>query len=546
MNKDRIYSDLKRIVKVPSVSATYDEAKGADVLYEILSEIPYFAGHPKYLLKLPVKHDPLKRSNVAAFLPAEEPTADTVILMGHYDVMNAYVYDNLKDIAFDIEEITSRINELPLDEDSQKDFNSGEWIFGRGVADMKFGLAMSIEILRHYAENPGLLKGNLIFLGLCGEEANSEGMLAAVSFLNRIAKSQGLRYKALLAAESYSHDDEDPEGVHFVHIGATGKFIPMFFCVGAPSRGVNPFHGIDANLLSSEIYSRMHLNTDLCQSANGVTTPPPICLKAVDLKLTYSSTSSFFAASYYNLLTVDTDALEVMDLLRSIAVESFDAARDRIRRQANAFENKFGIRNRLALPETCVMTFSELMAGARANFSGDFDAFLGNLTKSWLNKEKLKLQDIAIRIVKTVYEHYPDKRPMIIISFIPPFYPDVYPDMADERVPALIGAVNEVMHHAKNNYGEDIRWKDYYMEISDLSFTHLDPEKNFDSLFENIVGANMTYSFPMEDLKKFDVPGIIFGVNGKDSHKNTERIERHYNFDVLPWLYLRLIENILG
>ena len=43
----------------------------------------------------------------------------------------------------------------------------------------------------------------------------------------------------------------------------------------------------------------------------------------------------------------------------------------------------------------------------------------------------------------------------------------------------------------------------------------------------------------------FDVPGIIFGVNGKDSHKNTERIDRHYNFDVLPLLYLRLIENIL-
>ncbi|MBR3212868.1 MAG: hypothetical protein IKF70_07195, partial [Firmicutes bacterium] len=202
-------------------------------------------------------------------------------------------------------------------------------------------------------------------------------------------------------------------------------------------------------------------------------------------------------------------------------------------------------RYKLNLPKPCVMTFSELLDGARKNFSGDFDAFLGNLIRGWLNNDKLKIQDAAIRTVKTIYEHYPEKKPMIIISFIPPFYPDTYPDTSDERVPALIGAVNEAMSFAKLHYEEDVRWKDYYMEISDLSYSHLDPEKNFDSMFENIVGANMAYSFPMGELKKFDVPGIIFGVNGKDSHKNTERIDRHYNFDVLPLLYLRLIENIL-
>ena len=545
MDKERIYQDLKRIVKVPSVSGTFDEARGGEEIFRIISEIPYFAAHPESVFRIPVEGDPFGRSSIAAFLESPEPSADTVILMGHYDVMSADSYGQLRDIAFDIEQLTSRMNELPLDKEAQKDYNSGEWIFGRGCADMKFGLAMSIEILRHYSEQPGLLNGNLLFAALCCEEANSEGMLAAVPFFNRFAEERGLRYKALIAAESYSHDDEDPENTHFVHIGATGKCTPMFFCVGEPSRGVSPFHGLDANLLTSEIYNHMHLNVDLCQSANGVTTPPPICLKAVDLKLTYSSMSSIYAASYYNLLTVDTDARETMDELKHIAEKSFDAALRHIRRQANAYENHFGTRYKLNLPKPCVMTFSELLDGARNNFSGDFDAFLGNLIRGWLNNDKLKIQDAAIRTVKTIYEHYPEKKPMIIISFIPPFYPDTYPDTSDERVTALIGAVNEVMSFAKLHYEEDVRWKDYYMEISDLSYSHLDPEKNFDSMFENIVGANMAYSFPMDELKEFDVPGIIFGVNGKDSHKNTERIDRHYNFDVLPLLYLRLIENIL-
>ena len=546
MDKERIYADLKRIVKVPSVSATPNEAKGGEALYAIISEIPFFSSHPEYLMKLPIEDDPLGRSNIIAFLPSMIPSPDTVIIMGHYDVMSTYSYEHLQDKAFDIEELTPRMNELLLDEDSQKDFNSGDWLFGRGTADMKFGLAMSIEILRHYADAPGLLRGNILFAGLCGEEANSEGMLSAVPFFNRFAETRGLRYKALLAAESYSHDDDDPEGVHFAHIGASGKFIPLFFCVGEPSRGVSPFHGMDANLLASQVYSRMHLNTDLCQSANGVTTPPPICLKAVDLKLTYSSSSPIYAASYYNLLTVDTDANEIMGKLKNIALESFEAATDHIRRQTNAYENRFGTHYKLSLPEPCVLTFSELLEGARKSSGKNFDAFLSNLIKGWRNNEKLKIQDIAIRTVKTIYEHYPDKRPMIVISFIPPFYPDSYPSTSDERVTELIGAVNEVMSYAKNNYGEDLRWKDYYMEISDLSYSHLDPGKNFDSLFGNIVGANLMYNFPMDDLKAFDVPGVILGVCGKDSHKNTERIEKHYNFDVLPYLYLRLIENILS
>lgn len=51
---------------------------------------------------------------------------------------------------------------------------------------------------------------------------------------------------------------------------------------------------------------------------------------------------------------------------------------------------------------------------------------------------------------------------------------------------------------------------------------------NFDDIFENLAGLNAVYDFPGKDLRKY-----------------TERLEKHYNFDVLPDLYLKFIEMFL-
>ena len=83
-----------------------------------------------------------------------------------------------------------RINELKLDEDTLKDFKSGEWIFGRGTADMKFGIALEMEILREFSENRDF-KGSLMFLAVPGEESNSEGMVAAVPFPIKASGGRG-------------------------------------------------------------------------------------------------------------------------------------------------------------------------------------------------------------------------------------------------------------------------------------------------------------------------------------------------------------------
>lgn len=544
IDKNRIYENMKRLVAVPGVSGTEEERKTAEELEKMLFEIPYFQTHRENVKLLPVKDDILNRSIVTAYLECCPQSRKVIILTGHYDVVDVEEFGHLQDIAYDVEAITKAVDQMPLDEDSRKDYESGEWIFGRGTADMKYGHALCLELLRHFSEEGGI-DGNLLYVAVCGEETNSEGMLRAVPFFNQFAEEKGIEYEALLLTECYMMEDQAGDQNRYIHIGASGKVMPMFFFVGEATHGGEPYLGIDPNLMATEVYRRLYLNDDFCQTSYGEITPPPVCLKNQDLKTTYSVSTPLYTASYYNIVTVALNPEETMKKLTGIAEESFRAALDFVEERSSAFEKRFGVKP-IRYPITpCVKTFHQLCEETKASYPGDFDRDVKEKIRKWL-EEGLELQDIAVKTVKHIYELSPEKRPMIIVSVIPPYYPDVYPDKEDEKVKRLIETVDRVIDYAQENYGETLKWKNYYMGISDLCYTGLDKDVSFDKLFENVVGVNQMYALPEEDLKRFSVPGIVLGGYGKDFHKHTERLHRHYNFDVLPDLYLQLIEKLLG
>jgi arginine utilization protein RocB len=109
-----------------------------------------------------------------------------------------------------------------------------------------------------------------------------------------------------------------------------------------------------------------------------------------------------------------------------------------------------------------------------------------------------------------------------------------------------MGCLDKVFETAKNEYGETMAIKDFY-GLSDLSYTDLDASMNFDGIFKNVVGNGAMYELPVEDMKRFHIPSsIVMGGYGKDFHKTTERLNMKYNFDVLPYLYIQLITDLLN
>ena len=147
IDKANIRRNLSRLMAAKSISGTAEEIQGAEVILDMLRELDYFKAHSENIFTVPVAGDPLGRYIVAALM-CGGAAGDTIILTGHYDVVDADEYAQLKDIAFDMDAITARIGELPMSEECRQDYESGDWLFGRGSADMKFGHALIIELLR--------------------------------------------------------------------------------------------------------------------------------------------------------------------------------------------------------------------------------------------------------------------------------------------------------------------------------------------------------------------------------------------------------------
>ena len=544
IDKANIRRNLSRLMAAKSISGTAEEIQGAEVILDMLRELDYFKAHSENIFTVPVAGDPLGRYIVAALMCGGGAAGDTVILTGHYDVVDTDEFAQLKDIAFDMDAITARIGELPMSEECRQDYESGDWLFGRGSADMKFGHALIIELLRHYGEDISALSGNLLYVAVCGEETNSEGMLTAAPFLNKLAAERNLHYRGLLLSECYLNDDMAHDPTRYIHYGATGKVMPLFFCAGKGCHADEPFVGLDANALNAAVYARLAMNTDYCEHMRGECTPPAVCLKMKDLKANYSVSIPMYAVSYYSLLTLDLDPEGITERLKTLAYDAFSAVLEKRRQDMRRYEQLMPRPIATRDFEPNVITYAELYAAVKAEQS-DIDARLASLART-LTEQKTELQDVSIELVRCLYEQYSDKRPTIIIAFIPPYYPDVYMDTADADAHKLLCAAENIIAYAEKEFGEKLALKDYYMGLSDMSYTGLSEEANHEALFNNLAGANITYSFPMQALKALHVPGIVLGGWGKDFHQSTERLNVPYSFGVVPALYIRIIDYIFN
>lgn len=538
---DKVYSTLKELVAAPGVSGTESENLTSEKIYSILSEIPYFQNNKKNFGMELIEEDPYGRSFVWGVVHGKEQSNNTLILTGHLDVVEVEEFGHLKPVAFNIEECTKRISELNLDKEALRDLESGEWIFGRGTADMKYGIALDIEMLRELSEKRNF-KGNLLFLAVPGEESNSEGMIASVPFLLKLQEERGYDYCGVIVSECSIPDNENDK-LKKLYMGTVGKIMPLFFCVGKETHVGESLKGLNPNALVSEINRLLEYNPDFSDQVNDTITPPPTCLKQLDLKELYSVQTPLYAAAYYNILTLSISEDKLMGDLKELSLKAFNNVLDLLREKRDKFIKKSPDKVQYIEVEPCVMTYEELLMEVKAKVK-DFDKYIKDKVELW-KKEKIDNQTIAINIIKETYEKYNNKKPMIIVSFIPPYYPHKYLQGIDDKSKRFIEVIDETIELAEKKFCEKIIKKDFFMAISDLSYTGTKGSKNLDHLSSNIVGYDINYKLPLDCLDKLNIPGIVFGGEGKDFHKYTERLNVPYSFNVVPELYKNIIFSLL-
>ncbi len=528
--QEKLMKTLLDLVAEPSFTGTAEENTAADKIYEILASMAYFQRNPQNLKKNPVKDDPLGRTYVTALYRGKGNTKKTLVLTGHHDVVDAECYGHLQNLALFPAELTKRISELSLSDDARRDLESGDWLFGRGVNDMKHGLALAIELLREISEKDDL-EGNILFLSVPAEEYNSEGMLGAVDFLSDL-QDQGFEYISLLLLEPSSMGAETAPKTF--HMGAVGKVNPLFFFVGKETHVSQSLNGLNVNSLASEVNRLMELNLDFCDSFEGDYTLPPSNLKQTDLKETYNVTTPLYAASYFSMETLNVRTSELVNKLKGVAAKAFENVIADYYEKCRKFHERGGTHLNPIEVSPLIFSYSELYQEVTKVHGGVFEGHLDAMIRKW-EKAGCDKQTVAIYIVREACSWYPNKAPMIVVGFAPPYYPSRYPDLNREDYKALYRNIDQMARQSREDFQIELA-KNNFCGVSDFSYFELGDKEGLREMAANLLGLDSAYHFPAEGLSRLAIPGIVFGAWGKDPHKFTERLNIPYSFDVVPVL----------
>src|SRR5699024_10370039 len=158
----------KHLVSMNSVVNTNGETVIAHALYSLLSSHPYFGENPNHLTIEQTTNDHRERYNVLAFVKGTKtPSSRTVVMMGHVDTVGVEDFNKFHESAFQPDDWMEILRKETVPDSVREQLDSGDWLFGRGVLDMKSGVSSNIYLLQYYAEHPEELAGNLVLVAEC-------------------------------------------------------------------------------------------------------------------------------------------------------------------------------------------------------------------------------------------------------------------------------------------------------------------------------------------------------------------------------------------
>ena len=546
ISSERIEQLAVELTNQVSVVDTKGELDVSQKVYDILSEMDYYKDHPEDLRFVDAEDDKLGRKSVVALLRGKKGSSKkTVILIGHTDTVGISDYGSLKEYAGKPYELTEKFKEIAhtLPDEARRDLESGEYLFGRGLFDMKAGDAVIMTIMAEISKDIENFEGNLIFAAVCDEESNSKGMLSVIPELVKLQEEEGLEYLALLDTDYMTSEYEGDEN-KYVYVGTVGKLMPSFYIVGKETHVGEAFKGVDSNQIASAITNRINLNTDFCDIVEGEVTLPPITLKQRDLKTEYSVQTSKTSTLFFNYATHSSTPDEVLEKMKDAAMEAFQSTIDSLNEQYERFCKLTDREYKRFDWKARVMSYDDLYKKVKEEIGNELDEKIAKLTEEMLKDDSIDNRDFSLKLVELVHNLWSDREPVVIVYFAPPYYPHIYVEGKQPKEKALLEAVEDAVNTTESEY--KLVYKKFFPYISDLSYgaAPKDPEI-IAALKNNMPGFGTKYNLPLEDMQKLDLPVLDIGTFGKDAHKFTERLEKRYSFEVTPVLVYKTIMNLL-
>lgn len=530
--RTRLKNFIEELVRIPSVTESARESEPAFLIKERLSRLRYFMDNPGYLqlVETPREGASEKLYAIIVRVDAETATKRTIMLISHFDVVDTRVYGEMAKYAFDPAELRHR---LGTPDDNQI-------LYGRGVMDMKCGVALEVDILEEFAEDRALFDVNLVAVFVGDEENSSAGMRGVLPALAAM-RGEGLDFLAAVNTEPGEAGQTGKSGP-MAYLGTLGKLLPSFYVRGRPAHVGNYYHGYSAALVAASIILAAEGNPELADPAHGIAQPSWICLDTQVIKDGYSVTVPYRAYVYFNCFTTTNTPGDVIDQMKKIAFSALG------RTTAHCLESCAGLDaegydgEKFLSPPEKVFTLSELTAKARQRYGEGFDSEIGNFVKSLPAGD---MRDRGIAVADKVASLSGEEEPYIVCFFLPPWLPARTNFTGDARDTAVIEAVRGVGKGLRDMYGLELTETEMFAGLCDLSYAGgAVSDSDMEIFAENLPGFGEVYRLPLEEMRSLGLPVVNLGPSGEDAHKKTERLNLRYSLEILPELLRELIRQI--
>ncbi|MCL2497503.1 MAG: M20/M25/M40 family metallo-hydrolase [Symbiobacteriaceae bacterium] len=527
--QQRIEKLLLAAVKYPSFTNANENCM-EDFFAAWVSTTPYFTHQPANFGFYPIPEDHLQRRVFWCLLQGK--SAQTVVLVNHHDVVDTKDFGNLEPLALEPHLITAAYcrGERELAPEIAAEAASGEWLFGRGVGDMKGGIALQLALLEGYMEEPDF-PGNIVFISVPDEENLSAGMMGAVRLLKELQEKHGLEYTLMLNCEPHTRLQEEAP---VVSIGSIGKLLPVFYVRGKLVHVAHVYEGLNPLNILGDIIHRSELNPDFIERVGNTVSPPPTYLAARDSKVIYDVSLPLAAMACFSVLTLKQTPAEVLQKLKDIAYAAFDAVVADANYSYRRFCRLAGVKYNHLPWQSRVLFFDELYAEALRDAGDTFVAAYEETLRFLVERIEISAIDCVSSLIETTLLHVKDASPVVVIALSPPYYPGVHNSALQGQAAEKVAQVlQDVAALAATLYSEPLLVEDYFVAISDLSYAMFTAGAEDVALIgQNMPGWGEIYHIPLDLVRELSMPVANIGPWGKDLHKYSERV-------YLPDLYYR-------
>lgn len=525
----------KELVQIPSVNGSpHGEADASKRIAEILSTFPYYQEHPELVWETTLKDDPLQRGNVFAFLPKTD-SKKIVVLHAHIDTVGIEDFGRQKSDAYSPDRLLTFFKNYEADADVQKDALSDDWAFGRGMLDMKSGMAVHLANLLYYSLNPERLPFNLLLMGNPVEENDHTGVIAS---LPELLAFQEKGYEFVVAVNT---DFVSPlyEGDHtrYLYTGAAGKILPCFYIKGRETHVGSTLQGIDPTLLSSMINLAINTNPDLCEEIDDEEVLPSSALQQRDCKDFYNVQTAKVAHLYFNTFLYERSVTDVLAILREAAEEAVREVVDKLDARLADYRVRVGVPIGTIEHQVRVMLFEDYLREC-AQKGIDTPAVIADALRTYGSEDK---RAFGFRVIDALEHATGDDAAKVILFLAPPFCPHngIKTDSPVDR------AISSAMAKIGPAHGQTFKKRRFFPFLSDSSYLSMSESKaEIRTLVQNFPGMESIYPLPTDEIQELSIPAINLGVFGKGAHTWKERIYKPYSYEVLPRLIREVISNL--